>query len=176
MSLPAAYAWVSALSPLPHMVDQAVALYGVHEGAGSVNNPVILAWAKEVGLASVYTADSIPWCGLFMAVVAQRAGKPVPSGPLWALDWSKFGSDAGQPGLGDVLVFVRPGGGHVGLYIAEDSGAYHVLGGNTADAVSIARIDKHRLYAARRPIYSVQPATVKPYIVAATGALSQNEA
>jgi hypothetical protein len=39
-----------------------------------------------------------------------------------------------------VLVFERPGGGHVGYYFGEDATAYHVLGGNQGDAVTIARI------------------------------------
>lgn len=176
MILPLQYSWLEKLAPLPKMIDEALKLYGIHEGPGTVNNPVILGWAKEVGLEKVYTADSIAWCGLFMALVAKRAGKVAPAGPLWALNWSKFGTSEGQPGLGDVLVFVRPGGGHVGLYVGEDQFAYHTLGGNTADSVSIARIDKHRLYATRRPVYSIaQPATVKPYVLAATGALSTNE-
>jgi hypothetical protein len=42
--------------------------------------------------------------------------------------------------LGDVLAFVRNGGGHVGLYVDEDASAYHVLGGNQSDRVSITRV------------------------------------
>lgn len=176
MSLPAAYAWLNGLFPLPRMTAEALKVYGVKEGVGDADNPEILAWAKEVGLESVYRHDATAWCGLFAALIAKRAGKTVVNGPLWALNWARFGVPSPAPALGDVLVFVRPGGGHVGLYVAEDASAYHVLGGNTSDAVSIARIAKERLKAARRPVYSVQPATVKPYHVAATGALSTNEA
>lgn len=182
MTIPAAYAWIDALDPQPKIINEAMKLFGIHEGQGAVNNPVILEWAKEVGVQQVYTADSIPWCGLFAAVVVKRAGKVAPAGPLWALNWKNFGRpgekplDPGQPGLGDVLVFVRPGGGHVGFYIGEDALAYHVLGGNTSDSVSIARIEKHRLYACRRWRYDNQPATVKPYILAAAGTISHNEA
>jgi uncharacterized protein (TIGR02594 family) len=176
MTLPAAYAWLEGLTPLPRMIAEGIKLYGVKEAPGRADNPTILAWAAETGLSSVYQHDETAWCGLFAALVAKRAGKPVVAGPLWALNWQHFGVTSPQAGLGDILVFVRPGGGHVGLYIAEDDGAYHVLGGNTADTVSIARIAKDRLRAARRPVYNVQPATVKPYIVAASGALSTNEA
>lgn len=177
MTLPAAYRWLEAIDPQPRMIAEALKLYGTHEVAGGANSPTILAWAAETGLEHVYTADSIAWCGLFCAVVAKRAGKTVPKDPLWALNWKNFGVDPGQPGLGDVLVFIRPGGGHVGLYVAEDRDAYHVLGGNTSDQVMIARIDKHRLAGARRPIWQTgQPASVKPYIVAAGGSLSTNEA
>ena len=73
--LPSQYAWLTKLSPLPRMIEEALKLYGTTEVSGSRNNPQILAWADEVGLEAVYTADSIPWCGLFMAVVAKRACK-----------------------------------------------------------------------------------------------------
>lgn len=176
--LPPAYRWVTSLAVRPRMIDLALSLYGTTEVPGAADNPRILAWAKELGgnVAKVYTADSIAWCGLFMAVVAQRAGKAVPANPLWALSWAQFGNPAPVPALGDVLTFRRDGGGHVGLYVAEDEAAYHVLGGNQGDAVNIKRIAKGRFYAARRPAYQVQPASVKPYRVAAQGQLSTNEA
>ncbi len=115
--LPSRYAWL-AREPGPKMIVEALKLFGTMEKPGAANNPTIVAWAKEVGgeVADVYKADSIPWCGLFMAVVAKRAGKEPPKHPLWALSWSAFGAKAPAPALGDVLVFVRSGGGHVGLY------------------------------------------------------------
>lgn len=176
MTIPAQYAWLNSIGTLPRMVQEALKLFGTIETPGSGNSPTIMGWAAETGLRNVYTADSVPWCGLFMATVAHRAGKPAPASPLWALNWARFGEDAGQPSLGDVLTFTRSGGGHVALYIAEDSFAYHVLGGNQSDKVCFTRIDKKRLYRARSPIYHVQPASVKPYIVRGDGALSHNEA
>jgi uncharacterized protein (TIGR02594 family) len=175
--LPSRYAWL-AREPGPKMIVEALKLFGTMEAAGSANNPTIVAWAKEVGgeVADVYKADSIPWCGLFMAVVAMRAGKEPPKHPLWALSWSAFGANAPAPALGDVLVFTRSSGGHVGLYVGEDASAYHVLGGNQSDRVCITRIAKARLYAARRPLYRVEPANVRPIRLESTGALSLNEA
>lgn len=177
-SLPPAYGWLTSLAQLPRMVSEALKLFGTVEAAGAANSPTIMGWADEVGgkVEDVYKADSIPWCGLFMAVVAKRAGKVVPVDPLWALNWTKFGVAAGQPMLGDVLTFVRPGGGHVGLYVGEDATAYHVLGGNQSDQVCFIRISKSRLHRVRRPVYQVQPATVRPYILKGGGTLSQNEA
>lgn len=176
MTLPQQYRWLTCLGQLPRMVDEALKMFGTVETPGAGNNATIMTWAKETGLTSTYTADSVPWCGLFMAVVAKRAGKAFPSSPLWALSWSKFGVEAGQPRLGDVLTFTRNGGGHVALYVGEDTTAYHVLGGNQSDAVSFARLDKARLYRVRRPAYNQAPATVQPYVLAATGGLSENEA
>ncbi len=174
--LPTEYQWLLSVGQLPRMVAEALALLGTIETAGPASNPTILAWAKETGLAAIYTADQIPWCGLFMAVVAKRAGKEFPSSPLWALSWAKFGVEAGQPRLGDVLTFTRKGGGHVALYVGEDEAAYHVLGGNQSDQVCFARIPKVRLYRCRRPAYRVQPDSVQPIHLAAGGALSRSEA
>lgn len=176
MTLPQQYRWLQTIGQLPRMVDEALKLFGTIETPGAGNNPTIMAWAKEAGLTNIYTADSVPWCGLFMAVVAKRAAKPLVSSPLWALSWSKFGVEGGQPRLGDVLTFTRKGGGHVGLYVGEDKSAYHVLGGNQSDAVSFARLDKARLYRVRRPAYNQAPATVRPFMLAAAGGLSENEA
>lgn len=174
-ALPARYAWLDK-EPGPKMLVEALKLYGTLEAPGARDNPVILAWAAEVGLAKTYSHDSIPWCGLFMAVVAKRAGKSIPDSPLWALSWAEFGAPAKTPMLGDVLTFKRNGGGHVALYVGEDAGAYHCLGGNQSDSVCITRIAKARLFRARRPIHSVQPANVRKVILAARGELSTNEA
>jgi uncharacterized protein (TIGR02594 family) len=175
--LPSRYGWL-AREPGPKMLVAALKLFGTLEKPGSANNPTIVAWAKEVGgeVADVYKADSIPWCGLFMAVVAKRAGKEVPKHPLWALSWSAFGARSPDASLGDVLVFTRNGGGHVGLYAGEDKTAFHVLGGNQSDRVCITRVAKARLYAVRRPLYRVQPANVRSIVLEASGALSLNEA
>lgn len=175
--LPTQYTWLNKLV-LPSLVAEGLKHLGVTEKEGPANNPLLLEWAKEVDLENVYTADSIAWCGLYVALVAKRAGWPIVEGPLWAKNWSKFGLKADVPSLGDILVFTRPGGGgHVGFYIAEDQTAYHVLGGNQGDTVSIVRIAKPRMIAARRPRWRrAQPPSVKPYGVISSGALSRNEA
>lgn len=175
--LPAAYRWLLELGAgCPRTIEEALKVFGTKEAAGAANSQVIMDWAAETGLKAVYTADAIPWCGLLAAVICKRAGKALPKDPLWALNWAKFGEDVGQPGLGDILTFTREGGGHVGFYVGEDQEAFHVLGGNQSDAVTITRIAKTRLYRARRPVYRATPAAVKPYRLASTGAVSTNEA
>ena len=67
MNLPIAYQWLGQEGAPRHLL-KAVELYGVTEAIGSANNPAILGWAKELGLEKDYTADSIPWCGLFVAI------------------------------------------------------------------------------------------------------------
>ena len=175
-ALHAAYAWLAAEAG-PKVLVEALSLYGTRETAGAANNPAILAWAREVGLQASYTADSVPWCGLFVALVVKRAGFEPVAAPLWARNWATFGTAAPKASLGDVLVFVRDGGGHVGLYVGEDASSFFVLGGNQGDQVSIVRIAKSRCIAVRRcPWKLAQPSNVRPIRLAAGGALSQNEA
>jgi len=174
--LPAAYDWLNA-EPGPRMLKEALAFFGTHEITGPKHSPIILGWARECGLTADYTADEIPWCGLFIAVCAKRAGWSIPEKPLWALNWSAWGVNAGQPELGDVLTFIRDGGGHVGIYIGEDREAYHVLGGNQSNAVTITRISKTRMKAARRPVWNVgEPPNRRPVLLEARGNISTNEA
>lgn len=169
---------------LPSILKAAVPLLGVREKPGTADNAMILEWADEVeralGVKNLgYTADSIPWCGLFVGVVAARAGwaDQMPKTPLWARSWAEFGQEADKPSLGDILVFARNGGGHVGIYVGEDRSAFHVLGGNQSDAVTITRIAKSRKIAVRRPRWRVaQPTSVRPIRMGADGPLSTNEA
>jgi len=49
--------------------------------------------------------------------------------------------------LGDVLIFTRGIGGHVGIYVREDDKCYHVLGGNQSDSVYITSKGKERCIA-----------------------------
>jgi uncharacterized protein (TIGR02594 family) len=175
-NLPAQYAWLGRELAPNHLV-QALKLFGTVETPGAKSNPVILAWADEVGVDDVYVADSVPWCGLFAAVVMKRAGWEPVKNPLWALNWSKYGQKADKPMLGDVLTFTRNGGGHVGFYVGEDASCFHVLGGNQSDQVCITRIAKNRLHAARRPEWRIaQPTNVRSIRLAAAGGISQNEA
>jgi uncharacterized protein (TIGR02594 family) len=180
MTYPAGYEWLGQIGQLPRTIQEGLKLFGTAEIVGKGSNRTIMSWRDELNQAGVaitgYSDDDIPWCGLFAAIVAHRAGKAVVAAPLWARSWAKFGFGGYQASLGDVLVFVRDGGGHVGFYVAEDTSAYHVLGGNQGNRVSITRIAKDRCIAVRRPDYKVRPASVKPYQVKAGGALSRNEA
>ncbi len=175
MTLPDQYKWL-ANEPGPKMITEALKLYGIHEVEGDGNNPEILSWAEELEI-SWYRSDSTAWCGLFMGIVAKRAGHPFnPNKLLSALAWADYGTKTFSAELGDVLVFKRTGGGHVGLYVGEDAEAYHVLGGNQSDQVDIARVAKSRLFAVRVPDYKETPSNVRRITLASSGALSQNEA
>ncbi len=120
--------------------------------------------------------DATPWCGTFVAHCMTSAGLTAPPIAVRASSWSTWGSNlrADRLALGAVLVFQRPGGGHVGLYVGEDRDCYHVLGGNQSDTVNITRIDKGRCVARRWP--KGVPVTGSPVWVAGTGNISKNEA
>lgn len=176
MRLPAQYSWLYN-EKAPKMLLKALEFYGLKEVAGANNNPIIMGWAKQTGQSPFYNADSVPWCGLFMAFCAKEAGWKIPSVAVRASEWSTWGNPVTSPMLGDVLVFTRTGGGHVGIYVGEDKDCYHVLGGNQGDSVSIIRIEKKRLNAARRASWIFnQPENVRVIQLAPTGAVSQNEA
>jgi uncharacterized protein (TIGR02594 family) len=176
--IPPQYDWLKRQDGPRHM-EAAITLLGVKETIGPKMNPIIKRWADELGAADVFKDDAVPWCGLFAAYCMKLAGRNAPSAFYRAREWGTWGGlglAGGGPSYGDVLVFVREGGGHVGFYVGEDRSAFHVLGGNQGDAVSIARIAKQRISAIGRPKYFVKPASVKPIKLAGAGTLSANEA
>ena len=161
----------------PKVLVQAIKLFGTKEIVGPQHNPVIIDWADQLGLKKVYSNDEIPWCGLFVAICCKLAGKEVVNSPLWAKSWSNWGTKEETAMRGDILVFSRNSGGHVGFYMGEDTKAYHVLGGNQGDQVSVVRIDKKRCIAIRRtPWTTAQPKEVVQVFLDAKGNLSTNEA
>lgn len=167
--LPQAYTWLEK-EPAPKMLLEAIKLYGVIEVPGNADSPTLMGWAKEIGLSQIYTHDAIPWCGLFIAICAHRAGWTLPANPLWALNWAKWGTKA-SPMLGDVLTFKRSGGGHVAIYVGEDAGYYHILGGNQGDKVCIERKAKSGLNSASRAPWKIaQPDNVRHIYLNWTGA------
>lgn len=178
--LPSQYAWL-AKEPGPRILLEMLKLHGVIETPGPKNNPLILSWAKEIGLEHVYKGDEIPWCGLTIAFAAASAGWDyAPRGnALWARNWLAWGTPVrhGQEMLGDVLVFMRGSAGHVALYVGEDATHFHILGGNQGDAVNIKRKLKSELLSGRRcPWRIAQPAGVRKVWMDATGPVSSGEA
>jgi len=157
-------------------LDVATRLLNTKESPGPANNPLIIDWAKKLGgwVASFYTKDEIPWCGLFVAHCLREAGaQDLPGNPLSALAWASYGGST-QARIGAVMVFQRPGGGHVGFYVGENSKAYLIRGGNQSDSVSDSWVAKDRLVAIRWP--KDFPVTTSAKILFQTGQLSRNEA
>jgi len=162
----------------PKVLVNALDLLGVKETAGPRHTKQIIDWAVELGLTRVYTSDEIPWCGLFVAKVVKDSGFDVVKDPLWARNWANFGNKQTVAMLGDILVFVRNGGGHVGFYVGEDDLCYHVLGGNQGNAVNISRIEKSRCISINRcPWKIAQPVNIRTIkLKVINGLISRNEA
>jgi uncharacterized protein (TIGR02594 family) len=191
MAFPAGYEWLGTVGQLPKTITTALALHGVQEVVGKGSNKTIIGWRDELNQAGQkiagYSDDDIPWCGLFAAIVVHRAGYEPVDAPLWAQNWKGFGEEVARntgttavpklvfasgkvASLGDVLVFVRKGGGHVGFYIGESATSYFVLGGNQGNKVCISPVAKANCIAVRRPPFKVgAPASVKPYKLAGKG-------
>lgn len=165
----------------PVWMREAQRYLGLKEIAGPASNTTIMSWAKRAGkswIASFYTNDDIPWCGLFVnnAVSVTLPKEVLLANPLSALAWAKFGIELNAPVVGAILVFKRPGGGHVGFYVGEDATHYHVLGGNQNNSVSITRIAKDRLVAIRYPRTGGEPIGGRVKLTAAGARVSSNEA
>jgi len=182
MAISKQYAWLDAIPNLPKMVAEAVKLgkLNTNEVPGQKSNPVILALAKEAGVAKIYTNDDVAWCAVAHTVLALRAEKEVPFtgyARLRAASFLEFGKQIRIPVLGDTLIFKRDGGFHVGLYIGEDATCYHVAGGNQSNQFNIVRIEKTRLLQARRPNYKIlMPKSAVRIYLDGKGAISKNEA
>lgn len=171
------YEWLKEQTGPRHMVE-AIKLIGNKEIPGVKNNPIIMGWAKDLRIANIYTNDDTAWCGLFVGICLFKAGRETlyKYGILRAKDWGNYADKADKAEFGDILIFIRPGGGHVGFYVGEDADCYHVLGGNQTNMVNVTRIQKERCVAVRRVKYNNKPTNVKPILLAATGAVSSNEA
>lgn len=167
----------------PRWVTNALKLVGTKEFAGAANSPTIMGWAKKLGgyIARVYTADSIPWCALFVNYVCYLSNI-VGFGTLWALDVVKWGQNLGGPALGAFVGMSRNGGGHVAIVIGRTaSGDLVCVGGNQSDNVTVARFAPSRINQANG--YRWPPGEPKPAriginslpIVPVTGARSTNE-
>lgn len=165
----------------PKMIVEGSLLLGVKEIKGSKSNGVILKFAEDIGVRNIYTNDDTSWCALAHNAVALRSGKKIFGYKdnydlLRALAFQKNGIEQnkedweiiakGKEMFGDTLIFKRPEGGHIGIYIGESNTHFYVMGGNQNNEYSITRISKERLVAVRRPVYKIaQPGSVKKYFL-----------
>ena len=111
---------------------------------------------KTVGWVDRRNPLPTPWCGLFVAHCLKTALGEIetPRRQVQARPWLGFGR-AVAPQLGAVVVLWkvarRAPFGHVGFYWGEDADAFHLIGGNQQDSVTIERYPKARLLGARWP-------------------------
>lgn len=142
-------------------------LIGTPEIPGSQSNPMILQWVKDLKAPAWYDNDDKPWCAVGLNRVFLTcqniltylgllpAGMVMVAGTGYDLFRAKtfetWGVPLTVPALGCVMTFVRPEGGHVGLYLGERKDAYSILGANQSNTVGVAWIKKDRLTSTRWP-------------------------
>jgi uncharacterized protein (TIGR02594 family) len=161
----------------PVWLAVARAFVGLAEVPGRGSNAMIMRWVHDLNAPKWFDDDDKAWCALFPNRIFLALRMPV-SGTgfdlLRAASFQSWGVETLKPVPGAVLVFQRPGGGHVGFYVAETATHYQVLGGNQKNKVSLTLISKDRLVAARWP--DDVPMVGEPIIVAHEGDVSENEA
>lgn len=142
------------MSVEPLWLSVARAFEGLTEIPGPQSNPVILRWARDIGVPAYFNDDDIAWCAVYANRLAMALQFPL-SGTgyqlLRARSFVTWGQPLPAPALGAWMVFNRPEGAHVGLYLGERPDAYRVHGGNTSNAVGATWIAKSRLIAVRWP-------------------------
>ncbi len=162
-----------APSDVPPWVVLALSKIGLSE---RFHNKDLRAFLKSDG-RTLGNPATLPWCGDFVqtCIALKVPHDVIPANPYYALNWKTFGRALKEPALGAVLVFKRPGGGHVGFYEGERKDAYYVLGGNQSNAIKRSWVAKNRCVAIRWP-KSVPLPTGGRLISTAGGKLSENEA
>jgi uncharacterized protein (TIGR02594 family) len=134
-------------------VAEMQSVLGLHESRDKAR---LQAWLKS-DRKTLGDPTALPWCGDAMETAMKNGlpSEPFPGAlgqnPYWARNWALLGREV-PPTYGAIGVFERgPTSGHVGILVGEDATCFHVLGGNQGDSVSVTRILRTRLLAARWP-------------------------
>lgn len=125
---------------------------GIRESPGPATNARITALFRDAGNPHVKD-DETAWCAAFVGACLARGGQKGTTS-LRARSYLEFGERLTTARLGAVAVFSRginPALGHVGFVVGETKSAILVLGGNQANAVSVAAFERARLLAFRWP-------------------------
>ena len=125
---------------------------GVREKKGSLSNPTVMRYYRDVG-ADWVKGDDVAWCAAFVGSCLERGGAGS-TRSLMARSYLKWGRPLKYPKNGAVAVFSRGSNkalGHVGFYVGENSRSIFILGGNQSDSVRIATYPKSRLLGYRWP-------------------------
>ena len=124
---------------------------GVHETAGAASTDRIVEYLSSTNLSeSLASLDSTAWCAAFVNWCLIQAGKPE-ANTAWAKDFLNSGTPTTTPTRGDIVVFKRGDGGHVGFFDSfTTSGNILVLGGNQSDQVKYSEYSKSNLLGFRK--------------------------
>jgi uncharacterized protein (TIGR02594 family) len=148
----------------PRWMSHAWACFGVREYAGPRSNAAVVAMYKDAGHEAI-TDDAVPWCAAFVGACLVRSGVTA-TGSLRARSYLDWGIAIEQAAFGAVAILSRgsnPALGHVGFVVGATDDDVYLLGGNQANAVTVARFSRKRLLAFRM----LREASEKPLPVAA---------
>lgn len=135
----------------PHWMPVALRELGVREQPGDLDAPRIVAYHQATALHA--TQDETPWCSSFVNFVLSVAHVPITRSAM-ARSWLAWGMSTSER-YGAVTILARgtrPLQGHVGFLIDADADWLWLLGGNQADAVSVARYARATLLGLRWPV------------------------
>ena len=164
----------------PWMVEISKFL-GLHEAR---DKAAVAAWMKSDG-KTLGDPTKLPWCGdaAITALVNTLPNEKLPprleENPYWARNFAKFGKASGRKVcFGDVLVFSRGKGGHVGFAVGYDPkrNRWRVRGGNQGDMIKDSWISGNRLLAARYPASYKGKRQPVPHMNSQGAVISRNEA
>ena len=163
----------------PKWLTLARAEIGTLEKPGEGDNPKILQYAKDAGIASIINHDSVPWCAAFVGAILTRAGI-IPSGKANARSYDEWGKNLRAPVKGCVVVLTRPPvqwQGHVAFLVGCSDMHIQLLGGNQGDKVSLASFPRNRVSSFRWPNDQViYPEWVNPRLEVLTSLLEPSTA
>jgi len=162
------------MSAKPSWIQEAEKHIGTREIPGPKHHSKILAWWKAIKRGGI-KSDEVPWCAAFVGGCLEAVGVRSTRYES-AKSYMAWGVTLSRPVYGCIAVFSRKGGGHVGFVVGSDGkGRLLILGGNQANAVSIAPIEGSRATGYRWP--DGIPLTNHALPVIASGELSStNEA
>lgn len=146
----------------PAWLAEAWLEFGETERPGADHNPRIVKLYADAGQPGVAN-DEVAWCAAFLGACLQRSGI-AGTKSLMARSYASWGDKLDEPRSGAVAVLSRssnPALGHVAFVVGDSDDTLFLLGGNQADAVSVAAFPKNRLVALRWPS-STGPATSRP--------------
>ncbi len=115
---------------------------GVREYRGRGSNPRITNYFRRAVGRSY--SDSYPWCSAFINYVTKRAGHRG-TNSLSARSWLRWGRRTSNPRPGDIVVFGRRRGGHVGVFVGFSGNRVRVIGGNQSNSVSYKSYPRYRV-------------------------------
>lgn len=134
-----------AQTPCPAIIAIAQSQIGHGELLGNNRGPHIKEYLNG--------KEGLPWCAGFVSYCARESGLDIKY-TLKAKDFLKLGKTVKYPQPGDIIVFSRNGGGHVGIIEKTEGGAITVIEGNSGKYPSKVK----------RVIYKSKPRNLLAYV------------